>query len=141
MLNIKQYEKIDDFIDVEGQENYVMSIKPGIAYIMENQSVKYNSKYDLVVDYFRTYTVDSHTSEFIEALYNNTLSSFKILVTCKGDSRIHDDSTGEDLSECVIDETWTRSSSGCTYYNNRYNVSFQIDNTNPKEYRAYTPMA
>lgn len=33
MRNIKLYEEIDDFVDVEGQNKYVMSIEPGVAYV------------------------------------------------------------------------------------------------------------
>lgn len=98
MRNIKLYEELDDFVAAEGQENYVTSIEPGVAYVRENQSVKYNSDYDLVVELGQTYTVDSSTSAFIEGLYANTVSSFKILVTNRGDEYY------------VVDETCSRGS-------------------------------
>lgn len=139
MKNIKVYDYQDDFSEAEGQNNYVMSIEPGVAYVRENTSVKYNMsvEYDLVVELGHYYTADSRTSEFIDALYNNTLSSFKILLTSQY-NEIYDNSTGESLSECVIDETWSRY--GYIYYNNRYNINFQVYNSNPKEYGAYIPM-
>lgn len=112
-----------------------MSIKPGVAYVRENTSVKYNrtSEYDLVIEFDQRYTVDSHTSDFINALFDDDLATFKIRVM----------NNGEEL--CVVDESWTRSQNrDCCYYSHVQgfgSVQFEVYDRNPKQYMAYTPSA
>ena len=134
MRNIKLYDYQDDFSEVEGQDNYVVSIEPGVAYVRENTSVKYNrtSGYDLVVELGQSYVVDSNTSEFINALFDDDLATFKILVTYNG----------EEL--CVVDETWERAQNRDCCYSSTVQgfgkVQFEVYDDDPKWYSAYTPV-
>lgn len=128
MRNIKLYEETDDFVAAEGQGNYVMSIEPGVAYVRENQSVKYNSDYDLIVELGQKYTVDSSTSAFIEGLYANTVSSFKILVTENGNEYR------------VVDETCSRGSYEGRVFYSALNLQFVIYPNSPKTYGAFIPL-
>ena len=128
MRNIKKYESSQDFLDAENfQPNYVVSIEPGVAYVEENQSVKYNLKpkpgFDLTIVFGNIYTADTQTSAFIDALYAGTVSSFKILVV-NGDNSY------------VFDETSNRYTFNDSVEYRSHGIAFFIHATSPKTYRA-----
>lgn len=99
-----------------------MSIKPGVAYVRENQSVKYNGNFDLIIDMSVRYTADTETEDFINGLYDGTIKKFKILAN----STL--------FGSAVIDDTWQCQQYGQSklWYNNNY--EFTIYNTTPKTY-------
>jgi hypothetical protein len=133
MRNIKKYESSQDFLDAENfQPNYVVSIEPGVAYVEENQSVKYNLKpkpgFDLTIVFGVFYTADTQTSAFIDALYAGTAQSFKILA-------IDGDET------YVFDETSNRFTSNDSVDYVSHGRVFSIYPTSPKTYAVQSKSA